>query len=125
MPASKKWLADLLRVTPIIRTRPDGSISASGILPGRRRLLQKFASYVARRCPRDREIRIAVGHAVSEDEGKELLDLLHRVLPKIRSSSLSSLGAALGAHGGPGSLVVSVQEFRDPSSLFMPGAVVS
>ena len=125
VPASKKWLADLLRVTPIIRTRPDGSISASGILPGRRRLLQKFASYVARRCPRDREIRIAVGHAVSEDEGKELLDLLHRVLPQIRSSSLSSLGAALGAHGGPGSLVVSVQEFRDPSSLFMPGAVVS
>ena len=122
VPASKKWLAEFLHVTPVIRTRPDGSISASGILPGKRRMLPKFVKYVARRCRRDRELRIAVGHAVCEDEARELLDLLLAALPNVTRSSLSSVGSALGAHGGPGSLVVSVQEYQDPRTLAVAGA---
>lgn len=116
VPASKKAIADWLALTPVIRTRADGSVAARGLLPGRRNLLVKFARYVARHCNRDAELNLAVGHAVCEEDAVELRKLLLDLLPRVRSSPLTGIGAALGAHGGPGSLVVAVQEYRDPNS---------
>jgi DegV family protein with EDD domain len=116
IPASRKIIADWLRLTPVIRTEADGSVSASGILPGRKNLLPKFARYVARNCNPDTELHLAIGHAVCSDDACNLRELLHGRLPNIRKSSITGLGSALGAHGGPGSLVVGVQEYRDPET---------
>ncbi|MDH4048191.1 MAG: DegV family EDD domain-containing protein [Gammaproteobacteria bacterium] len=114
VPATVSKLADLLHVTPVLRTTNDGAIKARGILPGKLNRLPKFAAFVARRVPRDRPIRLAIGHAVCLDEALELESLLRTRLPRLRSSSVTNLGSAVGVHGGPGTLVVGTQECLDP-----------
>ena len=118
--ASKKRIADWLKLTPVVRTRPDGRISAQGILPGRRNLLPKFARYIARDCSRDADLHLAIGHAVCLEDAERLQSMLLERLPNIRRSSMTELGSALGAHGGPGAIVAAVQEYTDPSTLVNP-----
>jgi len=117
VPASRKWIADWLRLTPVVRTTPEGGVSASGMLPGKRNLLAKFANYIARHSSRGADLQIAIGHAICEADARKLQDLLLERMPNIRQCAMTGLGSALGAHGGPGSLVVGVQEYRDPRTL--------
>jgi len=114
VPASRKRLADLLHITPVLRTEPDGRITSGGVLPGRQKLLPKFARYIARRSNRNGKLRLAIGHALCEEEAKSLEVCLREHLSGIGSSTIMDLGAALGVHGGPGTLAVAVQEVLDP-----------
>ena len=114
VPASRQWIADWLRLTPVICTQPDGSVTTGGVLPGRRNLLAKFARYIARRSNTEAALNVATGHAICEDDALRLQKALEDRLPNLRRVSITGLGSALGAHGGPGSLVVGVQEHRDP-----------
>ena len=116
VPNSRKLIADWLGLTPVLRTQPDGKVSTGGMLPGKRNLLPKFARFIARHCNPDAELHIALGHAVCEDDAMRLVDLLREMLPNVNRTSLTGLGSALGVHGGPGSLVVGVQEYREPRS---------
>ena len=111
--ASRKRLADLLRITPVLRTEADGRITAGGILPGRQNLLPKFARYISRRSDQSGKLRLAIGHALCEDEAVKLQELLYELLPMISRSAITDLGSALGVHGGPGTLVVAVQKDLD------------
>jgi len=114
VPASKKMIADWLRLTPVVRTTTDGRLSTSGLLPGTKNRLPKFARYIARHSRRDTELHLAIGHAICKDDAIELEACLTELLPNITRKSITGLGSALGVHGGPGSLVVGVQEYRDP-----------
>ena len=117
VPASRKLLADLLHITPVLRSEPDGRISARGKLPGRRKLLPKFARFVAARSDKTVPLRLAIAHALCEDEAHDLETLLRERLPRIVKSSITGLGSALGVHGGPGTLMVGIQHYRDPGEL--------
>lgn len=114
VPASRKLLADILHVTPVLRTTPDGYVSSAGILPGRRNPLKRFAKYIVKHRPSDASVRIAIGHADSPADADELESLLRQLLPDVVSIGITSLGSALGVHAGPGALVVGVQRFIDP-----------
>jgi DegV family protein with EDD domain len=109
VPAWVKTLADMLRVIPVLRTRPDGRLSAGGVLFGRARRIAKFARFVSRRCDRNMKLRIGIGHALCEDDAVELERRLKDALPNIIGSFVTSLGAGFGVHGGPGTLAVAVQ----------------
>ncbi len=114
VPASRKLLADLLRLTPVLRTEPDGRVSAGGVLFGRKGVLPRFARYVASRVDPSLEWRLAVAHAMSPDEAREFEQLLRERLPSISRSIVTELGSALGAHSGPGAIVVALQRERSP-----------
>jgi fatty acid-binding protein DegV len=60
----------------------------------------------------DVSYRLLVGHANCEADGQWLLQELK--LPNVAYASLVSIGSALGAHGGPGMLVVGLQEYEAP-----------
>ncbi|MEP7242145.1 MAG: DegV family protein [Gammaproteobacteria bacterium] len=107
-------IATLLRVAPVLATHPDGRISAGGVLFNTRNLRSKFATYVRRRLDAGKRYRICVGHANSESEGAQLLSEITAGLANVESSYLTQLGTALGAHGGPGMLVVGIQEYVPP-----------
>lgn len=109
VPASRKAMADLLRVTPVLRTTPEGLVSSAGILPGRRNPLKRFARYVAKHAPDGEELRISIAHAQSPDGAERLRSLLLEALPQVMDSSITALGSAVGVHAGPGALVVGVQ----------------
>lgn len=105
-----KSIADALRLTPVLSTHADGRVSAGGVLFGRSHLLAKFARFISRRMATDQAYRIGIGHANAEAAGHELQELLQRAHPHIQSSFLTPLGSALSVHGGPGTLVVGIQE---------------
>ena len=105
-----KSLADLLQLTPVLLTDPEGRVRPGGVLFGRSNLHDKFVRFIARRMNADRVYRIGVGHANAESEGHALLDRLRRTHPRIESSFIMPVGSALSVHGGPGMLVVGIQE---------------
>jgi len=113
VPRSKKWLADLLRLDPVLTAFPDGRIASGGVLFGRSRRIEKFARFVARRSGPGIRYRIGIGHASDKEGACRLRDLLLAQLPEVESHFITDLGTALGAHGGPGTLVVGLQETGD------------
>jgi len=110
VPRSKKLLADILRLDPVLTAFPDGRIAAGGVLFGRRDRIGKFARFIARRSNANTRYRIGVGHARNKDGAQRVCDLLLEMLPHIESHFITDLGSALGAHGGPGTIVVGIQE---------------
>ena len=110
VPGWAKRIADLLHVMPLLAVYPDGRVTIGGVLFGRRNLTAKFARFVRRRIARDRHWRLAVGHANSADEAARLREMLTAGLDNVDEGYIIPIGTALGAHGGPGCLVVSFQE---------------
>ena len=112
VPRWVKRVADVLRLMPVLGNDAMGRVRPVGVLIGRSNLREKFARFVKLRMSDDRSYRILVGHANREADGHWLLERLRgdnvgwgRVVP---------LGSALGAHGGPGMLVVGLQEYTPP-----------
>lgn len=112
VPRSRKLVADLLRITPVLRTTADGRVSSGGIIPGRRRPLKRFARYIRKHAP-DGELEFLVGHAHSPDDAEFLAAEIEAVIPWARCRGLTSIGTALGVHAGPGALVVGLQRRID------------
>ena len=108
VPGWVRTVASLLRLTPVIRTTPGGRVALSGFLLGKRNRVRRFARYVARRAPQDRPIDVSIGHAVCEQDAEALEQAMRGALPGIRKMTCTAIGTAIGVHGGPGTLVVSM-----------------
>jgi len=108
VPRWVKRVADALRFMPVLGNDAVGRIRPVGVLLGRRNLREKFARFVERRMSDDRSYRILIGHANSEADGHWLLERLRG--DNVAWGRVVPLGSALGAHGGPGMLVVGLQE---------------
>ena len=115
VPSSRKFIADVLHLTPVLRTTPDGQVSSGGVLLGRRNLLPRFARFIAKRLHGTGPLRFAVGHADNPTDAAALEKTLLEVLPDAQTRGVTSLGSALGVHAGPGALVVGVQRVQDTS----------
>ncbi len=112
LPRWVKSVADALQLMPILHADRRGRVTGGGVLFGRHHLREKFARFVRRRMRSTMRYRVLVGHANCASDGEWLLGRLQgenvvygRVVP---------LGSALGVHGGPGMLVVSLQEYEVP-----------
>jgi uncharacterized protein len=114
VPRWVKTIAELLRATAIIRTVPDGRVASGTFLFGRRNRIKRFARYVAKRTPAADSLDVAIGHAVSREHAAELERELRRCFDNIHRTTITDIGAALGAHGGPGTLIVATQPYSRP-----------
>ena len=112
VPRWVKRVADALRLMPVLGNDAVGRIRPVGVLLGRRNLREKFARFVERRMSDDRSYRILIGHANREADGHWLLERLRG--DNVAWGRVVPLGSALGAHGGPGMLVVGLQEHAPP-----------
>jgi len=108
-------LANWLRCSPVLANFADGRLGIGTIIWARKRAPQRFATDIRRRVRADRRYRIAVGHGNAESAGRRLLDEITAGLPNIHDRYLTTMGPALGVHGGPGMLVVGVQELAPPA----------
>jgi DegV family protein with EDD domain len=114
VPRWVKTIADLLRATAIIRTVPDGRVASGTFLFGRRNRIKRFARYVAKRTPAADSLDIAIGHAVCHEDAVELERVLRGHFDNIHRTTITDIGAALGVHGGPGTLIVATQPYSRP-----------
>lgn len=115
VPRFVKTLADVLHFSPVLASLPGGRIGPGGVIFGRRAVRTRFAAFVRKRMKAGVRHRVAVGHANAPEEGRLLLEEITRGLADVESSWLTTVGTALGVHGGPGMLVVGVQEYRSLS----------
>jgi uncharacterized protein len=106
---SKRMLARLLRLEPVLATFPDGRIGSAGALLGRRDRVRRFARWVARRAGAGPGWRLAVGHANAPEAAAALLAELQDRMPGLERAFITEIGTALGVHGGPGTLAVALQ----------------
>ncbi|HTL13945.1 MAG TPA: DegV family protein, partial [Thermomonas sp.] len=106
-----RWAGPLVRwsgLLPVARVRADGTLGVAGGLLARRRAPEAFARYVARRTRGAGPWRLIVGHADAPADGARLLAALRARLP-VAEAHLVEVGPAVGAHAGPGTLVVGLQ----------------
>ena len=107
-----RWVGPVVRwsgLTPVAAMRPEGTLKVAGGLFARQRAPEAFARYVAKRVdPQARGWRLIVGHADARADGERLLAALRERLP-IDEAHLVEVGPAVGAHAGPGTLVVGLQ----------------
>lgn len=116
IPGWTRTAARLLNITPIIRTTRAGRIALSGFFFGRKHYVRKFARHLLRRAAISDAVVVSIGHAACPGEAAELAKQLGDRVPGIRKLTIVELGAALGVHGGPGTLVVAIQPYRQPDS---------
>ncbi len=107
VPGYVKPVADVLRITPIIRTFPDGRVTNGGFLLGRRRRVSRFARYVISHSIVEGPMCVSIAHALCPDEARELADQFRADLPEVQRITITDLGSALGVHGGPGTLLAA------------------
>lgn len=115
IPSSVKFLTDTFSLTPVLKTLPNGNIKAKTALFGKKNVLRKYASYIEKNSPKNKKLRIAIGHALCQSKADELQNLLFQKMDNILSCRITDLGAAIGVHGGPGALVVGVQNYHNPN----------
>jgi hypothetical protein len=111
VPRWVKNVADALGIMPVLHNR-EGRVTAGGVLFGRRNLREKYARFVRRRMRPDRKYRVLVGHANCEADGRWLLEQVSG--DNVVYGRLLPTGTAFGVHGGPGLLVVGIQEYEPP-----------
>jgi DegV family protein with EDD domain len=108
VPAWSKPLVQGLGLTPIAKVTPAGKLSVAGALFGRKDVPDRFARYVAGKLGSGQRWRVIVGHSDAPDDGERVLAKLRELLD-CQDAWLAETGPAVGAHAGPGALVVSVQ----------------
>ena len=110
VPRYVKMVADLLRLTPVLTVRSDGSLGIGGVLFGRRNPYRRFGKLLRRRLDPARRWRIGISHANVPDGAAKVRDAIADGLPRAEILPVIPLGTALGVHGGPGCIVVAAQE---------------
>lgn len=106
-----RWIgpiAEWFGLTPLAHVTPEGRLKVGGALFGSHDVPTRMAAYVAKRTPSGQRWRLIVGHGDCPEDGQALLDSL-RVRLDCAESWLVDTGPAVGAHAGPGTLVVSLQ----------------
>lgn len=99
--------------TPIAKVTPAGLLGVAGAFIGKSRVPERFAAYVAKRAEPGQRWRVIVGHCDALEDGERLLAELRRLLD-CADAWLVETGPAVGAHAGPGALVVSLQPVELP-----------
>jgi DegV family protein with EDD domain len=109
-------LTRLLRFVPLVRINALGKLGIAGALWGKQQLPERFARSIARRLKPQRRWRIIVGHCDCADDARRLCAELQRLLPNLDAIWVIEAGAGIGAHAGPGSLVLGVQDYEPPQA---------
>ena len=114
VPGWVRTLARILRLTPILRTLPNGRVATATFQLGRYNKLRRFARYIARETAAGRPVNVFVAHAMNPDGAQQLATALEDAIPEIKRLVVTELGTALGVHAGPGALVVATQPAYTP-----------
>ena len=109
LPAWVKSVADFLHIRPVLSTKDNGSLGATGVLLGTEKLAKKLCKFVLSKMDEDTSYTVIVCHSNTFEDGEKLMKLLQKGHNNIENINLIDMGCALGVHAGPGSLAVAIQ----------------
>ncbi|MCO7220634.1 DegV family protein [Klenkia sp. PcliD-1-E] len=108
-------LGTALAVRPVLHVQ-DGRIVALEKVRTTSRAVAKLVQRVADLCG-DRPVSLAVHHLAAAARADALADQLRERVPGVQDLYVSELGAAIGAHVGPGALGVVVDPTATPAGV--------
>ena len=100
----------LLNIKPIL-TIADGEVLPLKRVRGNQKALQEFASRLREESDDEPGLRVGIAHADAPDRIDALRALVHDVRPQAQIEHVTTLGAVIGTHSGPG--CVGLFWFRD------------
>ncbi|MDI1337565.1 MAG: DegV family protein [Lacunisphaera sp.] len=109
-------LTRLLRFSLMIRNRPNGRLGLMGGVWGRDQLPERFARRVLRLLSPGRRYRLIVGHGDCAVDAERVAAVLRASGREIDRLWVVETGIAVGAHAGPGCLVIGVQDYEPPQA---------
>lgn len=123
VPKFARTLANMLHLSMVLATQPDGRVTLGGALWGRHNLTERFARFVAKQARTmgtttdggnpagDVSFQVLIGHGDAVEQGRELATHLQAALghDAVLSIHLTDMGTALGVHGGPGTLIIGLR----------------
>ncbi len=98
-------ISSVLPIKPVL-TMKNGTVTPIGAVRTRAKGIERLCDLITS-IPGIQELGIA--HSTSETEINSFMDRLKSLLPGI-NPVLSSLGPALGVHGGPGAILVAIRQ---------------
>ena len=108
-----KHIADWLHLTPVLMNTSTGKVGVHGFIPGRYRLVERFAQYIARSTGSAGTWEVAIASSAPENTAAELLKTeLSARLGNIDPLWQTEIGPALGVHVGMSALVVALRQQR-------------
>ena len=122
IPAFALWLAQHLRLSPLIRNTSAGELKVYSVLVGRKGRFQRFAAKVAKKLSHDRVYRIVIAHCDALDSAKIVRRQLLLKHPGMYSCQIVEIGPAIGAHVGPGGVAIGIQDYIPPAELLQESA---
>lgn len=115
LPKAALIVTRLLRISLMLTVRADGRLGLGGILWTGRNLPGRFARAVVRRLDPARRYRVIISHCDCADDARQVEDALRASGRNLERVWVVETGAAIGAHAGPGSLVIGVQDYEEPA----------
>jgi len=113
----KPWMETVSRrlsLNPVLTASPEGDLKPCSVLFGRSRAVPRFARFLLKKMQGDICYRIIISHTDAHDDARRLRDLLLDGHPELDACWLEEASPAVGAHAGPGSLVVGLQPWTKP-----------
>jgi len=85
----------------------DGELHLMGAVRTQQKKTEKLIDFV-RQFPKDNLAAVAVEYSTDQPEAQSLKDKIEKMFPKT-PIYLARVGAALGVHGGPGTIIINVE----------------
>ncbi|MFQ6606032.1 MAG: DegV family protein [Fidelibacterota bacterium] len=111
---SKQRVAEFFRIHPILTVTEHG-VKTIKHLWGRKKKHEKFVQFVLKRIPKDKKVRIGVGHSRCLDRAQKVASIMESLVGK-ENVFLAEVGPALGVHAGPKAIAIAVQTMEEESS---------
>lgn len=108
IPALVKRIAELFGLYVLVTER-SGKVKPFRALRGRRRLVERYADVIAGRARGNARWRAIVGHCDAGDDAATLAAALRERISGLDPIWVTEAGPAIGAHAGPGTLIVGLQ----------------
>ena len=107
------WAGQLLNIKPIL-TIADGEVLPLKRVRGNRKALQEFARTFREETDDADGLRVGIAHADAPDRVEAIRALVRDLRPRAEIEHVTTLGAVVGTHAGPGT--VGFFWFLDPES---------
>ena len=106
VPAWMKRLFNLLRLNPVLTADREGKVGLAGFHAGRRASPLRLARSAVRKMQPEQMYRVVIAHANNPAGAQQTRQHILEQHGRIHSCHVTEAGPALGAHFGPGGLIV-------------------
>lgn len=104
--AAQAFVGGLLSVRPILAVE-DGQVRLVRRVRGGHKALEALVEELISRTPADAHVRAIVAHAAAAQRAEELAAAIRTARPAIALEPVTTIGAVVGTHAGPGTVGVA------------------